>query len=319
MNEIVLILLLAAFLIAVILILRPLRDAVREMAAMAGLGREVREARDLVEKMHTDYTARRLMEEELRAATLRIEAVVTGHQAKGLAGEHILAATLRQFPAGMIDQDFRINGRPVEYALVLPNGKRLAIDSKWVGAGLLERLAQLPPGPEREAVADEIERALQRRVREVAQYIEPATTLPWAVATVPDAAYAVCRKAHIEAYRTGVILVPYSLVVPYLLTLFRLHLQFVHAVDEERLENTLSQAERMLENLDRILENSVARGVTMIQNAYGESHRLVGILRGTITGLRAGTEKVTEATSADSHNDNGQAALGGEKAGDSST
>lgn len=299
MNELLLGILLAAFIIALILILRPVHDAVRDLTGKvmeasgtirADLGKEVRDARALVEQIRTDYSARRLLDEELRAATLRIEAVVTGHQASGLAGEHILAASLKQFPAGMIDQDFRIDGKVVEYALVLPNGKRLAIDSKWVGGALLERLAGLPPGPEREEVADEIERLLQKRVKEAAQYINPSLTLPWAVAAVPDAAYALCRKAHVEGYRAGVILVPYSLVVPYLLTLYRLQLQYVHAVDEERLENTLAQAERALESLDRLLDNSVARGATMIQNAYSESQKLVGILRGALSGLRATPE-----------------------------
>lgn len=299
MNELLLVILLAAFIIALILILRPVHDAVRDLTGKvmeasgtirADLGKEVRDARALVEQIRTDYSARRLLDEELRAATLRIEAVVTGHQASGLAGEHILAASLKQFPAGMIDQDFRIDGKVVEYALVLPNGKRLAIDSKWVGGALLERLAGLPVGPEREEVADEIERLLQKRVKEAAQYINPSLTLPWAVAAVPDAAYALCRKAHVEGYRAGVILVPYSLVVPYLLTLYRLQLQYVHAVDEERLENTLAQAERALESLDRLLDNSVARGATMIQNAYSESQKLVGILRGALSGLRATPE-----------------------------
>lgn len=299
MNELLLVILLAAFIIALILILRPVHDAVRDLTGKvmeasgtirADLGKEVRDARALVEQIRTDYSARRLLDEELRAATLRIEAVVTGHQASGLAGEHILAASLKQFPVGMIDQDFHVSGKTVEYALVLPNGKRLAIDSKWVGGALLERLAGLPPGPEREEVADEIERLLQKRVKEAAQYINPSLTLPWAVAAVPDAAYALCRKAHVEGYRAGVILVPYSLVVPYLLTLYRLQLQYVHAVDEERLENTLAQAERALESLDRLLDNSVARGATMIQNAYSESQKLVGVLRGALSGLRTSPE-----------------------------
>lgn len=250
------------------------------------LGRELREARGVVEQIRTDYEARRQMDAELRAAALRIEAVLTGHQARGEAGEQILSAAFKQFPPGMIDQDFRVNGRPVEYALVLPNGKRLAIDSKWPGAELLERLAVLEPGLEREAVADEIERILQRRVREVAQYIEPASTLNWAVAAVPNAAYAVCRKAHVEGYRAGVILVPYSLVVPYLLTLYRMNLQYAQGIDVERLEDALSQVERVLDNLDRVLENSVAKASTMLQNAYGECRRLVGDLRGALAALR---------------------------------
>ncbi len=250
------------------------------------LGREIREARGVVEQIRTDYEARRKMEDELRSAALRIEAVLVGPQTRGEAGEQILSAAFKQFPPGMIDQDFRVNGKPVEYALVLPNGRRLAIDSKWSGAIQLQRLATLAPGAEREGVADEIERTLQRRVREVAQYIDPSSTLTWAVAAVPDAAYAVCNKAHVEGYRAGVILIPYSLVVPYVLTLYRMNLQYAQAVDSERLEGALSQMERILDNLDRVLENSVAKAATMLQNAYSECRRSFGDLRGAVAALR---------------------------------
>ena len=40
----------------------------------------------------------------------------------------------------MIDMNFHVNGKVVEYALVLANGKRLPIDSKWPSPDLLDRL-----------------------------------------------------------------------------------------------------------------------------------------------------------------------------------
>jgi hypothetical protein len=120
----------------------------------------------------------------------------------------------------------------------------------------------------------------------VAQYVSPPATVPWAVAAVPDPAYAACRKAHLEAYRSGVIVIPYSLTVPYLLTLYQLHLQYAGSVDMERLGTALTQAERHLAALDEVLENKVAKSVTMLQNAYGELKRGAGDLRGTLASLR---------------------------------
>ncbi len=211
---------------------------------------------------------------------------MAGRERLGDAGEQIVAAALRQLPASMVEQGFRVNGRVVEFALVLPDGRRLPIDSKWTAGDLLQRLAELPPGPEADALADEIERCVARRAREVAQYIGPPATLPWAVAAVPDPAYRVCRKAHLEAYRTGVIVLPYSLTVPYLLTLYQMYLQQAGSVDTERLGTALTQMERHLDALDRTLENSVARAIAMLQNAYGDLRRGTGDLRGTVAGLR---------------------------------
>jgi len=42
----------------------------------------------------------------------------------------------------------------------------------------------------------------------------------------PHSAYAACRRAHLEACRSGVVVIPYSLTVPYLLTVYRLHFQY---------------------------------------------------------------------------------------------
>lgn len=221
--------------------------------------RDLQEARSAIREVRTAQTARQQMEDELRQAVGRIEAVMAGRERRGEAGEQVVAAALRQLPASMVEHGFKVSGKIVEFALVLPDGRRLPIDSKWTAGDLLQRLAEAPPGLEADTLADEIERTVGRRAREVAQYISPPTTLPWAVAAVPDPAYAVCRKAHLEAFRAGVIVLPYSLTLPYLLTLYQLYLQYTGSMDVEGLSTTLTQMERHLEALDRTLENSIAR------------------------------------------------------------
>ncbi|MDR7523502.1 MAG: DNA recombination protein RmuC, partial [Armatimonadota bacterium] len=248
--------------------------------------RDLQEARSAIHDIRTAQTARQQMEDELRQAVGRIEAVMAGRERRGEAGEQIVAAALRQLPASMVEQGFKVNGKIVEFALVLPGGRRLPIDSKWTAGDLLQRLAETPSGPEADALAREIERCVDRRAREVAQYISPPATLPWAVAAVPDPAYAVCRRAHLDAYRAGVIVLPYSLTLPYLLTLYQMHLQYAGSVDAERLSTALTQMERHLEDVDRTLETSVARAITMLENAYGDLKRGTGDLRGTLAGLR---------------------------------
>jgi DNA recombination protein RmuC len=251
------------------------------------LSRDLQEARRVIDEIRTVQESRKAREAELQQAVTRIEAVLAGYGRRGEAGEQIIAAALKQFPAGMIEQGFRIDGKEVEFALVLPNGRRLPVDSKWTAGGLLQRLAELEAGPEAEALATEIERNVVRRAREAKQYVRPPETLPWAVVAVPDPAYAVCRSAHLEAYREGVILLPYSLTVPYLLSLYQLQLQYGGEVDLERLASALIQIERSLGNLETTLENSVARATTMLQNAYGELKRLVADVRGLVAGLKA--------------------------------
>jgi DNA recombination protein RmuC len=251
------------------------------------LGRQLQEARVGVERLKADAQARQRLDEELQSSARRIETVLLGSRTRGAAGETILHEAFKQFPADMIDMNFRVNGKVVEYALVLANGKRLPIDSKWPLPELLDRLTQPEDAIAATTIEEEVERVIKSKVREVRQYIDPSVTLPWAIAAVPDPVFAACRKAHIEAHREGVVLMPYSMAVPFVLALFRLHLQNSRTVDIENLEGYLQQIEDSITALDRSLENSIARGSTMIQNAFTDCKRTLGQMRGAVAALRS--------------------------------
>jgi DNA recombination protein RmuC len=252
------------------------------------IGKDLSDARIVVERLKVDGEERRRMEEDVQASARRIETVLLGSRTRGAAGENILQDAFRQFPAEMIDMNFRVNGKVVEYALILANGKRLPIDSKWPSPELLDRLGDAMQDPAKEAaLVQEIERILRLKVRDVRQYIDPAATIGFAVAAVPDPIFNACRRAHLEAYREGVILMPYSMTIPYVLALFRLHLQYARSIDLENLEGYLQQIDDNVTALDRLLENSIARGSTMIQNAFNDAKRNVGQMRGALAALRA--------------------------------
>jgi DNA recombination protein RmuC len=252
------------------------------------IGKDLSDARIVVERLKVDGEERRRMEEDVQASARRIETVLLGSRTRGAAGENILQDAFRQFPAEMIDMNFRVNGKVVEYALILANGKRLPIDSKWPSPELLDRLGEAMQDPAKEAtVVQEIERILRLKVRDVKQYIDPAATIGFALAAVPDPVFNACRRAHLEAYREGVILMPYSMTIPYVLALFRLHLQYARSIDLENLEGYLQQIDDNVTALDRLLENSIARGSTMIQNAFNDAKRNVGQMRGALAALRA--------------------------------
>jgi hypothetical protein len=77
------------------------------------------------------------------------------------------------------------------------------------------------------------------------------------------------------------------MTIPYVLALFRLHLQYARSIDLENLEGYLQQIDDNVTALDRLLENSIARGSTMIQNAFNDAKRNVGQMRGALAALRA--------------------------------
>jgi DNA recombination protein RmuC len=238
------------------------------------------QTQSVVEGLRSAITARQPVEDEARASLRRLESVIAGSSTRGAAGENILEETLRHLPPEMLQRNVWVGGKVVELALRLPGGKLLPIDSKWVSSAALEQLAE--PGldaPRRAQLTAQVEREVERRVREVSQYIDPATTSPFVLAVIPDAAYDVCRGAIVGAHQRHVMVVGYGMALPYLLTLYQLHLQFARSVDMEKLQSVLIDVERHLDTLEGVLENKLQRAVTMLQNAYGEGKQVSARIR----------------------------------------
>src|SRR6266705_5696572 len=245
------------------------------------------QTQSVVERLGSAIVARQSIEDEARSSLKRLESVIAGSSTRGAAGEHILEEVLKHLPPEMLQRNVWVGGKVVELALQLPGGKLLPIDSKWVSSGALEQLAE--PGLDaarRAQLTGQVEREVERRVREVSQYIDPATTSPFVLAVIPDAAYDVCRSAIVNAHSRHVMVVGYAMALPYLLTLYQLHLQFARSVDMEKLQSALIDVERHLDTLEGILENKLQRAVTMLQNAYGEGKQVSARIRASAESIQ---------------------------------
>jgi DNA recombination protein RmuC len=268
-----------------------------QMAQAAELRERLSQTQSVVEGLRSAITARQPVEEEARASLRRLESVIAGSSTRGAAGENILEEALRDLPPEMLQRNVWVGGKVVELALRLPGGKLLPMDSKWVSSGALEQLADPTlDAPRRAQLTGQVEREVERRVREVGQYIDPATTSPFALAVIPDAAYDVCRGAIIGAQKRHVMVVGYTMALPYLLTLYQLHLQFARTVDMERLQSALIDVERHLDTLEAILENKLQRAVTMLQNAYGEGKQVSARIRASAQSVQV-TDPAAEPVS----------------------
>jgi DNA recombination protein RmuC len=265
---------------------------------------EVRELRDrfsqtavVLEGVRAAVSARQQVEDDARQSLRRLEAVIAGSSTRGAAGENILEEALRHLPPEMLQRNLWVSGKVCEFGLRLPGGKLLAIDSKWTSSAALEEIS-LPDveQPRQGQLATAIEKEVERRVREVSQYIDPDTTAPFALAAVPDAAFAVCRAAFAEAHRRHVIIVGYSMVLPYLLTLYQLHLQFSRSVDMENLQACMMEVERQLDGLESTLENKLQRALTMLGNTYTDGKQSVARIRASVHSIQA-MERLPEGPS----------------------
>lgn len=260
--------------------LRHLADAgvVRDGQASA-LRDELAGARRALDELRLGETERRRREEESWEVVRRLSTVLAGGSSKGRSGENVLRQHLAELPPGILVTDFRVNGKVVEFGLLLPDGRRLPIDSKWSAVAELEALEAATDAGQRDACAREVERVVAARAREVAQYLDPALTAPVAIAAVPDAAYAALRRAHADAFAKGVIVVPYSTALPVLLFCYSLVHRFGEAGDAR---SALAEVGALLDAIEEIVENKVARAGRMISNGADELRSRLGKARGSV-------------------------------------
>jgi DNA recombination protein RmuC len=233
------------------------------------------------------FEERRRLEEEATGAVGRIERLVAGSWSKGRVGENILAAALSEFPPEMVERDFTLGGRVCEFALVMPDGKLLPIDSKWPAVEIAGRLeAEVDPA-EREDLRRQVERAACARLREVAGYVDASLTAPIAVMAVPDAVYGCCRKAHRVAKELRVMIVSYSLAVPVLMAVWNLYGTYARDVDQAQLLARVQDVTYCLQEMGDRIEGQLARGLKMAGNATGELRTLVTTARQSLDAVRA--------------------------------
>jgi DNA recombination protein RmuC len=237
-----------------------------------------------LERLTTLLEERDLRDREVAEAYREVQRVLAGSFSKGRVGENLLASALQALPPSMVVRDFRIGGRTCEFALRMADGKLLPVDSKWSAVDLSHALADTSDPDEQARLRKEAEKAVGARIKEIAQYLDPALTLPMAVAAVPDSVYHALERAHAAAHSQGVVIVSYSTALPYLLSVWHLHRAYAREVDTSDMLAHLGDLARTLQSLEGEVEGRLSRGVTMVDNAAGEMRSLLGSAR---TALRA--------------------------------
>ncbi len=271
--------------------LRRIADATATRdAAAERVQAELAAARRALEDLALRERERRERDRESADVVRRLSAVLSGGGHSGRAGENVLREQLAQLPPSMLVSDLRVNGKVVEFALLLPDGRRLPIDSKWPAAAELQALEAATDPAERDARAREVERVVALRAREVAQYLDTSLTAPVGVAAVPDAAYAVLRRAHADAFARGVVVVPYSTALPVLLFLSAIVGRYGDAGDAR---TCLAEVASLLDAMEGVLENKMARAATMLANGADEFRSHLGKARGSLSRARSAEAPAT--------------------------
>jgi len=236
------------------------------------------------------------MDDENRESLRRLERILAGTK-KGAAGEKILDEVFSLLPAEWQERNFIVGGKMVEFALRLPNELLVPIDSKWPATDILERLEETDDPEEQKKLKKRAEQEVTRRASEVRKYIDPNRTTLFGIAAVPDAVYELCPGARLEASKQRVILISYSMFVPYILMLFETYRQSSQRIDLQRLDAALGTIETSLDKVGGEVEGRLAKGITMVENARKEIAAYLGSIRGNLVGLRLSAPQQEELES----------------------
>jgi DNA recombination protein RmuC len=242
--------------------------------------------RDLA-SLQTLVKARQVTDLQTAEAVKRLEAILAGTQTRGAAGENILEQVFAKLPLEWQVRDFRVGDKYVEFGVRLPNNLVVPIDSKWTATGLLEQFLRSHDVQEQRRLKTEINRVVLNKAREVCKYIDPSRTMPFGIAALPDAIYDLCSECHVEAFQMNVVLVGYSMFVPYLLLVFQTVLKTGNAIELQRLTGYLQSLEKSVQSLQEELEGRFSRALTMLGNARDDMRLHLSKAAMGLTSLRS--------------------------------
>lgn len=257
--------------------------------ATGAMRTELSHAKNDLTELHTHVRSKQETERQTAESVRRLETIIAGTQTKGLAGENVLEVVFAKLPIEWQVRDFKIGGKSVEFALRLPNSLIMPIDSKWAATNLLEQFVSSNDIQEQQKLKKAIEDAVFQKAKEVRKYIDPSVTVNFGIAVIPDAVYDLCIGIQSEVFQLNVVLVSYSMFVPYLLLVFQMSLKNSQSIDLQKLDTYLQVAQESVKSLQDELDGRFSRSMTMMNNSRDDMRAILGKINGSLTGLQVGT------------------------------
>ena len=254
--------------------------------ATAVMRSELAMAKTDLTALHSHVRSRQEMDIQMSDSIRRLETIIAGTQSKGSAGENILDVVFGKLPQEWQVRNFKISGKVVEFGLRLPNDLILPIDSKWTATNLLEKFIACEDMEEKQRIKRDMEGAVLLKAKEVKKYIDPNVTVNFGVAVIPDSVFDLTYAIQSEAFRMNVVLVSYSMFVPYLLLVFQTMLRTAQSVDVQKLEAYLQTVQESTQAIQEELNGRFSRAITMLSNSRDDMRAMISQASSSLTALQ---------------------------------
>ena len=253
-----------------------LQMASNMLASSETLLGEVKENVQRINKQVEILTVLQQTAERVEENINKVVAILTGRRS-GQAGEQVVSELLNAVPDDWLERKIKLGSGEVEFAIKMPGGYLIPLDSKFVSPELITQSESDGGEQMRRRVRDEV----RRRAQEVAKYLTDHRVLGFGIAAVPDSVYDLCRDAVKAAAHDRIVVVPYSLLLPFVLSLYlmaqRLGISRLGETDQ-----AIGTAITALEQARQALEN-MAQQITAVNN---QRQKALQQIRETINSFR---------------------------------
>lgn len=211
-----------------------------------------------VDKALTSIT---VLEQSLRPIvdlTQRLDRILSGAQSKGALGEKIVSKQLEQLPPEWISRNEKFSDRKVvEFCLRAPNGQLVPIDSKWAATELLDQLGQVNDKELQNAIVRRIRREVSDRALEARKYLDKHRTMGFCIVAVPDPVFAYCLDVQPRLIVADIVLISYSLLIPYILLLIKFFWTSVQSAQALQVSHVLNRSILQIAQIQQDIDTQV--------------------------------------------------------------
>lgn len=226
---------------------------------------------------------------------------------RGLVGEAAIEALLSPLPETILKRRVKMGSGEVEFALQLPGGKLVPIDSKVLQTDIVKKTQEPKKDdgsgdhPDTSKKVQELQEKLEQVEKEWAElmrewkkltggvmrefkkaaddiekrYLSDPQAVGLAIMPVPDPVYAEARFSVADPVSSKVVVVPYSLLLPYLLSLYLIAERVGLAQMVTDWKGAIAQALHCLGQAKEKLED-MSRSIKAVENRKNEAADLLG-------------------------------------------
>ena len=253
---------------------------------ISGLREELSRSKETLVSLDVYSKSRQEIEKQTAESIKRVENILAGAGTKGSAGENIIEFAFSKFPPDWQVRNLSIANKIVEFGVRLPDNLILPIDSKWAATDLLERFVECQDADEKKRLKTRIHSVAEKRAIEVQKYLDPNITTSFALAVVPDPLFEICSEIVPILSQQNVMLVSYSMFIPYILLIFHMTLKSAHTIDLRRLDAFVKTASESVVSLQGELQGRLSKATVLLNNVKTDMEAQLGKLNMSLAALQ---------------------------------